>query len=88
MKKVRLLLAAIVATLALSTAACTSPTGPDHTIGSGNHTIGSWEPHHRFRQLGRRTGVRQGLPHIPEALADTDDLRPPGFRRSPGCRRR
>ena len=41
MKKVRLFLAAVIATLALSTAACTSPTGPDHTIGSGNHTIGS-----------------------------------------------
>ncbi len=41
MKKVRLFLAAVIATLALSAAACSSPTGPDHTIGSGNHTIGS-----------------------------------------------
>ncbi|MGD2123646.1 MAG: hypothetical protein PVJ76_17980 [Gemmatimonadota bacterium] len=41
MKRIRLLLTALVATLALSAAACTSPTGPDHTIGSGNHTIGS-----------------------------------------------
>ena len=41
MKKVRLFLTAVLATLALSAAACTSPTGPDHTLGSGNHTLGS-----------------------------------------------
>jgi len=41
MKKVRLLLTALIATLALSAAACTSPTGPDHTLGSDNHTLGS-----------------------------------------------
>jgi hypothetical protein len=41
MKKVRLFLTAVVVTLALTATACTSPTGPDHTIGSGNHTIGS-----------------------------------------------
>jgi hypothetical protein len=41
MKKVRLFLTAVIATLALAAAACTSPTGPDHTLGSGNHTLGS-----------------------------------------------
>ena len=41
MKRVRLLLTAVFATLAFTVAACSSPTGPDHTIGSGNHTIGS-----------------------------------------------
>ena len=41
MKKVRLFLTALVAALAFTATACTSPTGPDHTIGSGNHTIGS-----------------------------------------------
>ena len=48
MKTVRLALTAIIVTLALTATACTSPTGPDdtigsviHTIGSGNHTIGS-----------------------------------------------
>jgi len=41
MKRVRLFLTAIVATLAFAAAACTSPTGPDHTLGSGNHTLGS-----------------------------------------------
>jgi hypothetical protein len=41
MKKVRLLLTAILTTLALSAAACTSPTAPDHTLGSDNHTLGS-----------------------------------------------
>ena len=41
MKKVRLLLTAVIATLALTAASCTSPTGPDHTLGSGNHTLGS-----------------------------------------------
>ena len=41
MKKVRLLLTAVIAALAFTVTACTSPTGPDHTIGSGNHTIGS-----------------------------------------------
>jgi hypothetical protein len=41
MKRVRLLLTAAFAALALTAAACSSPTGPDHTIGSGNHTIGS-----------------------------------------------
>ncbi len=41
MKKVRLLVASIVAAFALSAAACSSPVDVDHTIGSGNHTIGS-----------------------------------------------
>ena len=41
MKRVRLFLTALIVTLALAATACTSPTGPDHTIGSGNHTIGS-----------------------------------------------
>ncbi len=47
MKKTRLFLAALIATLAMSAAACTSPTGTDgdpnedHVIGSGNHVIGS-----------------------------------------------
>jgi hypothetical protein len=41
MKKTRLFLAALIATLAMSAAACTSPTGPNHVIGSGNHVIGS-----------------------------------------------
>jgi len=45
MKKVRLFLTAVLATLAMPATACTSPTGPDqsvdHTLGSGNHTIGS-----------------------------------------------
>jgi len=41
MKKVRRLLAVLMATAALSAAACTSPTGPDHTLGSDNHTLGS-----------------------------------------------
>jgi len=41
MKKARLLLTALVATAALTLAACTSPTGPDHTLGSDNHTLGS-----------------------------------------------
>jgi hypothetical protein len=41
MKKVRLLLTVVIASLAMAATACTSPTGPDHTIGSGNHTIGS-----------------------------------------------
>lgn len=40
MKKVRLLLTVVLTTLALATA-CTSPTGPDHTLGSDNHTLGS-----------------------------------------------
>lgn len=41
MKKARLLLTALMATAALTLAACTSPTGPDHTLGSDNHTLGS-----------------------------------------------
>jgi len=42
MKKVRLLLTALFTTLALTAAACSSPTGlDDHTLGSGNHTLGS-----------------------------------------------
>jgi hypothetical protein len=45
MKKVRLLLTAVIASLALAATACSSPMAPDndepHTIGSGNHTIGS-----------------------------------------------
>lgn len=42
MRKLRLFIAAFVAALALSSAACTSPTAPvDHTLGSGNHTLGS-----------------------------------------------
>lgn len=41
MKRTRLFVTALIASLALAAAACTSPTGPDHTIGSGNHTIGS-----------------------------------------------
>jgi len=46
MKKVRLLLTAVIASLALAATACSSPLAPDnddepHTIGSGNHTIGS-----------------------------------------------
>ncbi len=45
MKKVRLLLTAILTTLALSAAACSSPTDLDHHIGSGNHHIGSGNHH-------------------------------------------
>lgn len=41
MNKVRLLLTALLTTLALSAVACTSPTAPDHTLGSDNHTLGS-----------------------------------------------
>jgi len=41
MKKVRVLLTALFTTLALGAAACSSPTGPDHTLGSDNHTLGS-----------------------------------------------
>jgi len=41
MKKVRILLTAVIASLALTAAACTSPLGPDHTLGSDNHTLGS-----------------------------------------------
>jgi len=41
MKKVRLLLTAIITTLALSAAACSSPMDLDHTLGSNNHTLGS-----------------------------------------------
>ena len=47
MKKIRLFVSAAMAVLAFSVASCTSPTAPDHTIGSGNvdepppHTIGS-----------------------------------------------
>lgn len=41
MKKVRLTLTAAIAALAFTVAACSSPTGPDHTLGSGNHTLGS-----------------------------------------------
>lgn len=41
MKKMRLLLTAVIAALALTTAACSSPTDPGHVIGSGNHVIGS-----------------------------------------------
>lgn len=41
MKKVRLLLTAIITTLALSAAACSSPMDVDHTLGSNNHTLGS-----------------------------------------------
>jgi hypothetical protein len=40
MKKVRLLLTAIIATLALSAAACSSPLDVDHTLGGDNHTLG------------------------------------------------
>jgi hypothetical protein len=41
MKKARLLLTALIATLALSAAACSSPMDLDHTLGSNNHTLGS-----------------------------------------------
>jgi hypothetical protein len=41
MRKVRLLVTAFVAALAFAAGACSSPTGPDHVIGSGNHVIGS-----------------------------------------------
>ena len=41
MKKVRLLLTAVIATLALAATACSSPTAPDHILGSGNHVLGS-----------------------------------------------
>ena len=41
MKSLRLMIAATLTTLALTMAACSSPTGPDHTLGSGNHTLGS-----------------------------------------------
>jgi hypothetical protein len=40
MKKVRLLLTAIITTLALSAAACSSPLDVDHSIGGNNHSIG------------------------------------------------
>lgn len=41
MKKIRLMVVGILTTLALSAAACASPTAPDHTLGSSNHTLGS-----------------------------------------------
>ena len=41
MKKARMFVVALIATMAMAAAACTSPTGPDHTLGSGNHTLGS-----------------------------------------------
>jgi hypothetical protein len=43
MKKVRILLTAVLTSLALTAAACSSPTDVDvdHTLGSGNHTLGS-----------------------------------------------
>jgi hypothetical protein len=41
MKKARLLLTAMIAALAFSAAACSSPLSPDHTLGSNNHTLGS-----------------------------------------------
>jgi hypothetical protein len=41
MKKSGLLVTAVFAALAFAAAACTSPTSPDHVIGSGNHVIGS-----------------------------------------------
>jgi hypothetical protein len=41
MKKVRILLTAAFTVLAMGAAACSSPTGPDHTLGSDNHTLGS-----------------------------------------------
>jgi len=41
MKKTRFLATALFAAIALAAAACSSPTAPDHVIGSGNHVIGS-----------------------------------------------
>ena len=41
MKKARRFLTALACALAFTAAACSSPTGPDHTIGTGNHTIGT-----------------------------------------------
>ena len=40
MKKIRLILTAIITMLALSTAACSSPVDLDHTLGGENHTLG------------------------------------------------
>jgi hypothetical protein len=41
MKKTRLLVTAAVVAIAFAASACSSPTAPDHVIGSGNHVIGS-----------------------------------------------
>ena len=41
MKKTRFLATAVFAAFAFAAAACSSPTAPDHVIGSGNHVIGS-----------------------------------------------
>ena len=41
MKKTRFLATTLFAAIAFAAAACSSPTAPDHVIGSGNHVIGS-----------------------------------------------
>jgi hypothetical protein len=41
MKRIRFFAVTLLAALAVAASACTSPTGPDHTLGGNNHTLGS-----------------------------------------------